>query len=119
MCSTFFQFFVSFNLRNYTFQSAKKCEMTSFYMTLLHVDLNEAAKCVDILYHSHCLPPYRAFAHQYKIQNGDEIWPNVRRFIYQFMKVRGIKTWKELTTDVKQLARLLFDNNSMNPGLVI
>ena len=39
----------------YIFQSAKKCEMTSFYMTALHVDLNEAAKCVDnIQYHSHC-----------------------------------------------------------------
>ena len=39
----------SFNLRNYTFQSAKKCEMASFYKTSLHVDLNEAAKCVDIM----------------------------------------------------------------------
>ena len=44
----FFQFF-SFNLRNDIFQSAKKCEMTSFCMTSLHVDLNEAAKCVDII----------------------------------------------------------------------
>ena len=31
------------------FQSAKKCEMTSFSMTSLHVDLNEPAKCVDII----------------------------------------------------------------------
>ena len=30
-------------------QSVKKCEMTSFSMTLLHVDLNEAAKCVEII----------------------------------------------------------------------
>ena len=30
-------------------QSAKKCEMTSFSMTSLHVDLNEAAKCVEII----------------------------------------------------------------------
>ena len=36
-------------LRNYIFQSAKKCEMTSFSMTSLHVDLNEAAKFVDII----------------------------------------------------------------------
>ena len=42
-CSTFFNLF-SCNLRNYTYPSAKKCEMTSF-----HVDLNEAAKCVDII----------------------------------------------------------------------
>ena len=39
----------SLDLRNYIFQSAKKCEMTSFCMTSLHVDLNEAAKCVDIM----------------------------------------------------------------------
>ena len=48
VCSTFFNFF-SFNLRNYISQSAKKCEMTSFSVTSLHVDLNEAAKCVDII----------------------------------------------------------------------
>ena len=36
-------------LRHPVFQSAKKCEMTSFCMTLLHADLNEAAKCVDII----------------------------------------------------------------------
>ena len=42
----FFNFF-SFNLKNYIFQSAKECEMTSFYMTSFHVDLHEAAKCVD------------------------------------------------------------------------
>ena len=42
----------SFNLRNYIFQSARKCEMTSFSLTSLHVDLNEAAKL--LLYHSYC-----------------------------------------------------------------
>ena len=41
--------FFPFNLRNYIFQSAEKCEMTSFYMTSIQVDLNEAAKCVDII----------------------------------------------------------------------
>ena len=45
----FFQFFLSFNLLNYIVQSAKKCEMTSFSMMSFHVDLNEAAKCVDII----------------------------------------------------------------------
>ena len=49
LCSTFFQFFVSFNLRNYIFQSAKMCEMTSLCMTSLHVYVNEAAKCIDII----------------------------------------------------------------------
>ena len=44
-----FSIFFSFKLRNYIFQSAKKCEMTSLYMASLHVDLNEAAKCVDII----------------------------------------------------------------------
>ena len=49
----FFQFLFFFNLRSYVFQSAKKCEMTSFSMTSLLVHVNEASKCVDI-YHSHC-----------------------------------------------------------------
>ena len=40
----FLSIFFSFNLRNYIFQFAKKCEMKS-----LHIDLNEAAKCVDII----------------------------------------------------------------------
>ena len=48
VCSTCFNFF-SFNLRNYIFQSAEKCEMASFYMTSLHVELNEAAKCINII----------------------------------------------------------------------
>ena len=93
--------FFSFNLRNYIFQSAKKCEMTSFSMMSLHFDLNEAAKCVDILYHSHRWPPYRAFADEYKIQKSDYIWPNLRRFINKFMKVGGIKSWIELTIGVQ------------------
>ena len=37
----------------------------------------------------------------------------------QFMKVGGIKTWKELTICVQQLVRLLFNNNFINPGLVL
>ena len=45
-----------------------------------------------------------------KIQNGDDIWPNLRRFSNQFMKVGGIKTWKELTIGAQQLVRLLFIN---------
>ena len=52
VCSTFFNVFF-LNQRNYIFQSAEKCEMTSFYMTSLHVDLNEAAKCVHIIYTTH------------------------------------------------------------------
>ena len=52
MVYSIFSTFVSFNLRNYIFQCAKKCEMTSSYMTSLHVDLNEAAKCVDIIPHA-------------------------------------------------------------------
>ena len=49
-CSTFFNvFFFTLDLRDYVFQYAMKCDMTSFSMTSLHVDLNEAAKCVDII----------------------------------------------------------------------
>ena len=45
----FFSNLLSFNLRSYIFQSAGKCEMTSSYMMSLHVNLNEATKCVDII----------------------------------------------------------------------
>ena len=73
-----------------------------------------------ILYHSHCWPPYRAFAQSYKIQNGDDIWPNLRKLIVEFMKLQGLKTWKELTTGVQQLVWLLFKNKALiNPGLVL
>ena len=54
---------------------------------------------------------------KYKI--GDDIWPDLRTFINQFMKAGGIKTWKELTTGVQQLVMLLFNNNFINPGLVL
>ena len=45
-CEVLFSIVFSFNLRNYIFQSVKKCKMTS---SSLHVDLKEAAKCVDII----------------------------------------------------------------------
>ena len=35
------------------------------------------------------------------------------------MKVGGMKTWKKLMTGVQQLVRLLFNNNFINPGLVL
>ena len=57
--STFFNFFSFISVKpvsvkpaiskNQRFQSAKKCKMTSFYMISLNVDLNEAAKFVDII----------------------------------------------------------------------
>ena len=55
--------------------------------------------------------------HSNKIQNGDDIWPNLRRFIYQFIKFGGIKTWKELTIGVQQLVRLLLNNILSTPTL--
>ena len=72
-----------------------------------------------ILYHPHCHPPYRAFAHLYKIQNGDDIWPNLLRFVIEFIKARGIKTLEELTIGVQQLVRLLFNYDFINPGLAL
>ena len=35
----------------------------------------------------------------------------------KFMKVGSIKTWRELMIGVQQLARLLFNNDFINPGL--
>ena len=72
-----------------------------------------------ILYHTHSYPPYRTFAHSYEIQNGDDIWPNLRRLIVKFLKVQGMKTRKELTAGVQQLVRVLCNNNFANPGLAL
>ena len=105
-------------MRKHTFQSAKKCEMKSFYMMPLYVNLNEAAKYVDTTHIASLLIAPSRIRTTYNIQNGDDIWPNLRRFINQFMKVGGIKTWKELTIGVQQLVRLLFNNDFINPGLV-
>ena len=49
--SYFFSILFPYDLQNYIFQSTMKCKMTSFYITSLHVDLNKAAKCVDVFYH--------------------------------------------------------------------
>ena len=69
----YFNFF-SFNLRNHIFQSAKKCKMTSFSMRSLHVDLNEAAKCVDIIPLTLPASLSHLIRTKYnKIQNGDDI----------------------------------------------
>ena len=75
--------------------------MTLFSMMSLHVDLNEAAKCVDIILLT-LLASSSCLGTSYKIQNGDDIWPNLLRFINTFMKVGGIKIWKELTIGVQQ-----------------
>ena len=57
-------------------------------MTLSHVDLNEAAKCID-----HIAGLFIAPSHtRTKYQNGDEIWPNLQSFMNQFMKIGGIET---------------------------
>ena len=74
--------------------------MPSFSMTSLHVDFNEAAKCVDIIPLT-LLASLSRLRTLVQIQNGDDIWPNLRRFINQLMKVGGIKTWKELTIGVQ------------------
>ena len=78
--------------------------MTSFYMTSLQVDLNEAAKCVDTI-------PLTLLASLSRLRTllQDTKWRsylaqltgNLRKVIIQFMKVRGLKTWKELTTGVQ------------------
>ena len=73
--------------------------MTSFSMTSLHVDLNEAAKRVDIIPFT-LLASLSRLPTLVQIENGNDIWPNLRRFI------------------VQQLVRLLFNNDFINSGLV-
>ena len=75
-------------------------------MTSLYVNLNEAAKCVDII-------PLTLLATLLQLRtrtkyNMATILPNLQRLINQCMKVGGIKTWKELTIGDQQLVRLLF-----------
>ena len=92
--------------------------MTSFSMTSLRVDLNEAAKCVDIMPPS-LLASLSRRRTLVQNKNGDDIWLNLRRLIVDFMKVQGLKTWKELTTSFQQLVRLLFNDDFINPRLVL
>ena len=57
-------------------------------MTSHHVDLKDAAKCVDII-------PLTLLASLSRLRtlventNGDDIWHNLQRFTSQFMKVGG------------------------------
>ena len=73
--------------------------------------------CVDIVLLT-LLASLSHFRTLVQIQNGDDIWPNLRRFINQFIKVGGIETWEELMAGVQHLEKLLFNNNFINPGLV-
>ena len=130
-CSTFFQFCsllicetAYFNL----LRSAKRRHDTNHRILGLIDDalneirkfrnLKEAAKCVDII-PSTLLASISSLRTLVQIQNGNDIWPNLRRLIVKFMKIQATKTWKELTTGVQQLVRLLFNNNFTNPGLVL
>ena len=63
-------------------------------MTSLPVDLNDAAKFVDIIQLALLASLSRLRA---LVQIGDDIWPILYRFINQIKKVGGINTWKELT----------------------
>ena len=92
--------------------------MTSFYMTSLHVDLKEAPTCVDIIPRT-LLASLSRLHTLIQNTNDDDLWPNFRRFTNQFMKVGGIKTWKELSIGIQQLVKLLFNNNFFNPTLIL
>ena len=98
-----FSTFFSLIVRKYIFQSAKKCEVTTFYMTSLQVDLNKAAKCVDIIPLTllASISRFRALVQNTKWQR---YFFSISR---RFMKVGGIKIWRELTIGVQQLVKLL------------
>ena len=94
--------------------------MTSFY-TSFHIDPNEAAKRVDVIcYTTHIASLLIAPSHSHTNYKMATIFGlPYESFIDQFMKVGGIKTWKELVIGVQQLIRLLANNNFINPGLVL
>ena len=70
------------------------CEMTSLSMTSVRFYLNEAAKCVE----THNIAGL-LMTHPFKIQNGDDIWPNLSKILHVFMAVKDLTTWKELSID--------------------
>ena len=92
-------------------------------MTSLHVDLNKAAKCVDIkplTLLAYLVEAARTPSHTCtKCKMATIFGITYKDSSTKFMKVGGIKTWKELATGVQQLIRLLFNNNFINPGLVL
>ena len=84
----------------FIFQSAKKCKITSFYMTALHIDLNEAVKCVDNVFATHITslliaPSYTRT--KYKV--ATIVGLTYADSSTNFMEVGGIKTWEELVID--------------------
>ena len=113
VCSTFCQFFSLFfaKLHISIFQMR---EMTPFSMMLLHLDLSEAPKCVDMPLIAGLL-----IAHSYQIQIGDDIWPKLWKFFHELVTVGDVTALKEIAISVRQLVSLLFENNFINPGLVL
>ena len=92
--------------------------MTSFSMTSLHVDLNEAIKCIDmtlILTDSFLMAHLRTCT-KYKMATKFGI--TYENWSWRKMKVGDVTSWKKLTIGVQQVVRLLFDNHFINPGLV-
>ena len=60
-----------------------------------------------ILYHPHCKPPCRAFARSYKIQNGEDIWPNLRRLIvesYESSSLENLERTHDWCSEVGKVA---------------
>ena len=82
--------------------------MTLFSITSLHVDLNEAAKCVNIIPLTllASLSRLRTLVQKYKMATIFGLTYEDSLTNHQSMKVGGIKTWKELTIGVQQLVRL-------------
>ena len=78
--------------------------MTSFSMTSFHVDLNKAAKCVDML-----LALLASLSRPVTL-------PAYENWSWGQMKVGDVTTWKELTIGIQQLVKLLFDNNFIYPA---
>ena len=105
VCSAFFQFFLSAKLH---FSICEMREMTSFSMKSIHFDLNEAAKCVDM--------PLTSLA---SLSRTRTKYKMATTFGLIVTTVGDVTTWKELPIGVRQLVKLLFENNCISPGLVL
>ena len=90
----------------------KVSEVTSLSMTSFHFDLNPAAICVDVLF---TMPA--SFS---RTSRKCEMARKIGFFMKILLCINGsynVTIWKEITTDVRQLVRLLSDNKFISPRL--
>ena len=110
-----FSNFLSLSLRKLRTSICEMSEITSLSTTSLQFGVKEAPKCDNIPF---TLPASLSCTRtKYKMAMKSGLTYENSFTDLQYLEMS--QTWKKLTTGVRQLARLLFDNNLVNPGLVL